>query len=48
MDKRTKRAVRILAAACALAFVLYGAARGEADIVWAKAVRVCLECIGLG
>lgn len=43
---REKLRWRILCigAAC----LVYGLARGEASIVLAKAVRVCLECIGLG
>ena len=28
--------------------VAYGVNRGEAGIVLRKAVRVCMECIGLG
>ncbi len=36
-----------------LAFVgiglcLYGAYRGEINVVFAKATRICMECIGIG
>lgn len=48
MDCRTKRFARIVIAAAACAFTVYGIARGEAEIVLNKAVNICLECIGLG
>jgi len=41
-------AVRLALLAAAAAFMVYGAARGEAAIVMKKAVNICLECIGLG
>ena len=30
------------------AFLALGAARGEQDVVFIKAVNICMECIGLG
>lgn len=29
-------------------FLGMGAARGELDVIWQKAVMICMECIGIG
>jgi len=39
-----RAAVFIIAAA----FICIGLANGEADVVLRKAMRICLECIGVG
>ena len=44
---RAVHALRILALAAAAALMILGIARGEAAIVLRKAVRICLECIGV-
>ncbi len=38
----------IIAAILGIVFMFFGFYRGEADTVLAKAIRVCLECIGIG
>ena len=38
----------LLVLALGAAFVLLGVARGEQEIVFMKASRICMECIGLG
>ena len=31
-----------------IVMLCYGAMRGEADTVLSKAIRLCLECVGIG
>lgn len=40
-------ALRIGALALAVFSIAFGAARGETAVVLRKAVRICLECIGV-
>ena len=40
--------IRSLLLALAVCCILWGLWRGEARIILNKAVRVCMECIGLG
>lgn len=42
------RALRAMLIAAALICIYVGALRGETEIVLRKAVRICLECIGVG
>ena len=37
-----------LGTALGIAFLGLGAAWGQLEIVWKKAVMICLECIGIG
>lgn len=40
--------MRVVVGAMALVFILVGLAQGEFNQVLQKAIRVCLECIGIG
>ena len=50
MTSRNKKALALPLGmlAAALAFIAVGASRGEAQEIMGKAVRICLECIGIG
>ena len=48
MKKSKKARLRILLLLLALAFLLIGSYGREYETVFAKASKVCLECIGIG
>ena len=45
---REKYAAQLMLIVTATAFVCLGAYRGEVETVFAKAIRLCLECVGIG
>lgn len=46
---RSKKAVLLaVLLVCGVAMLCYGSLRGEADTVLSKAIRLCLECVGIG
>ncbi|WP_297965857.1 CD1871A family CXXC motif-containing protein [uncultured Anaerovibrio sp.] len=40
--------IRLLLLLAAISSISFGLWRGEADLIFQKAIRLCLECIGLG
>ncbi len=43
-----KITVQSLLIVMAVAFICFGAYRGEMETVLSKAIRLCLECVGIG
>lgn len=48
MFKAIKPVAQVALVTAGVSMVCLGAMRGEADAVLAKAIRLCLECIGIG
>lgn len=43
-----KRAAQWLLLLAAAALVIFGIAQGQPEQVMAKAIRICMECVGIG
>ena len=43
-----KAMIQVILLAVEAAMLCYGAWRGEVQVVLSKAVRLCLECVGIG
>ena len=48
MKKIDKKIIRNSLLVLSLVFMVYGASRGEVDTMLNKAIKLCLECIGIG
>ncbi|MBQ6006274.1 MAG: thioredoxin [Selenomonadaceae bacterium] len=48
MNSKNFSSSRLIIFVASAAMILFGVKRGELDMIFAKATRVCLECIGLG
>ena len=44
----TKKQAQLLLLAAGVLMLLFGLLRGEADTVFSKAIRLCMECVGIG
>jgi hypothetical protein len=43
-----KKIIPLLLVGAGVVFIVLGVYRGEVAIVFTKAIRICLECIGIG
>lgn len=48
MKIKTKATAQITLLVAAVLMIGYGAMRGEAATVLSKAIKLCLECVGIG
>ena len=46
--KNDRRRTWMLGVLTGAVFLAVGAVQGQLDVIWKKAVMICLECIGIG
>lgn len=45
---RCRQCAWVLGGAAGALLLAIGASQGQLDVIWKKAVMICLECIGIG
>ena len=45
---KSKKTIQIVLLITGVMMITYGVFRGEVDVVLNKAVKLCLECVGIG
>ena len=45
---KSEKATQILLLAAGMLFFLTGIFRGESAVVLSKAIKICMECVGIG
>ena len=45
---KSKKTIQIVLLITGVMMITYGVFRGEVDVVLNKAIKICLECVGIG
>ena len=45
---KNKRMIQLALIVIGIFMLVYGVSRGEAAVVLSKAIKICLECVGIG
>jgi len=48
LTEKTRRIIALISLCVGIALIVAGVFRGEAEVVFNKATRICMECIGIG
>ncbi|MBR1397684.1 MAG: thioredoxin [Selenomonadaceae bacterium] len=48
MNEYWRRRCQVATFIVAAGFIVYGVSRDEITLIFNKAIRICMECIGLG